>query len=57
LEVETVTSESLQVISFTLENESNKKKENYAVPIEQIREIRTIENITKIPKAKSHKKD
>jgi purine-binding chemotaxis protein CheW len=56
LEVETVTSESLQVISFTLENESNKKKENYAVPIEQIREIRTIENITKIPKAKSHVK-
>jgi len=56
LEVEAVTSESLQVISFTLENESNKKKENYAVPIEQIREIRTIENITKIPKAKSHVK-
>lgn len=56
MEVETVTSESLQVISFTLENESNKKKENYAVPIEQIREIRTIENITKIPKAKSHVK-
>jgi len=56
LEVEAVTSESLQVISFTLENESNKKKENYAVPIEQIREIRTIESITKIPKAKSHVK-
>ena len=56
MEVETVTSESLQVISFTLENESNKKKENYAVPIEQIREIRTIENITKLPKAKSHVK-
>ncbi len=56
MEVEAVTSESLQVISFTLENESNKKKENYAVPIEQIREIRTIENITKIPKAKSHVK-
>jgi len=56
LEVEAVTSESLQVISFTLENESNKKKENYAVPIEQVREIRTIENITKIPKAKSYVK-
>lgn len=56
MEVEAVTSESLQLISFTLENQSNKKKENYAVPIEQIREIRTIENITKIPKAKSHVK-
>ena len=56
MEVEAVTSESLQVVSFTLENESNKKKENYAVPIEQVREIRTIENITKIPKAKSHVK-
>lgn len=52
MKVETTTTETLQVISFTLINESNKKKENYGVPIEQVREIRPFENVTKVPKAK-----
>lgn len=52
LEVEAATTEAIQIVSFSLVNESNKKKENYAVPIEQVKEIRPFENITKVPKAK-----
>ena len=52
LKVETTTTETIQVVCFSLVNELNKKKENYAVPIEQVREIRPFENITKVPKAK-----
>jgi purine-binding chemotaxis protein CheW len=52
LKVETETTQTFQVISFSLVNEINKKKENYAVPIEQVKEIRLFENITKVPKAK-----
>ena len=52
LKVETTTTETIQVVSFSLINELNKKKENYAVPIDQVREIRSLENITKVPKAK-----
>jgi purine-binding chemotaxis protein CheW len=56
LKVETVPEDSLKVISFSLVNESNKKKENYAVPIEQIREIRNFSDITSVPKAKKYVK-
>jgi len=52
LKVETVPVETLQVITFSLVNEITKKKENYAVPIEQIREIRNFTDITTVPKAK-----
>ena len=52
MKVETIPADSLKVISFSLVNESNKKKENYAVPIEQIREIRNFSEITNVPKAK-----
>ena len=52
LKVETVPVDSLQVITFSLVNEKTKKKENYAVPIEQIREIRNFTDITTVPKAK-----
>jgi len=52
LKVETVPGDSLQVITFSLVNENTKKKENYAVPIEQIREIRNFTEITTVPKAK-----
>jgi purine-binding chemotaxis protein CheW len=52
LKVETIPADSLKVISFSLVNESNKKKENYAVPIEQIKEIRNFSEITNVPKAK-----
>lgn len=56
MKVETVPVDSLKVISFSLINESNKKKENYAVPIEQVREIRNFLEITSVPKAKKYVK-
>ena len=52
MKAEVTTSESIQIVSFSLVNELNKKKENYGVPIEQVKEIRSFENITKVPKAK-----
>ena len=52
MKVETVPEDSFKVISFSLVNELNKKKENYAVPIEQIKEIRNFSEITNVPKAK-----
>ena len=48
-----VTSDSIQVVTFSLVNEANNKQEDYAIPIEQVKEIRTLEEITKVPKAKS----
>jgi purine-binding chemotaxis protein CheW len=54
LKVETVSSDSFQVITFSLINETNKKKEHYAVPIEQVREIRNFTEITTVPKAKKY---
>ena len=53
MKVETIPADSIKVISFSLVNESNKKKENYAVPIEQIREIRNFSEITHVPKERS----
>jgi len=52
LKVETPSSDSIQVITFSLVNETTKKKENYAVPIEQVKEIRNFTEITTVPKAK-----
>ena len=52
MKVETIATDSVKVISFSLVNETNKKKESYAVPIEQIREIRNFSEITNVPKAK-----
>ena len=49
-----VSLDAFQVVTFSLMD--NQKKENYAIPIEQIREIRAIESITKVPKAKSYVK-
>ena len=56
MKVETIPDTSFKVISFSLVNESNKKKENYAVPIEQIKEIRNFSEITNVPKAKKYVK-
>ena len=56
MKVETIPADSIKVISFSLVNETNKKKENYAVPIEQIREIRNFSEITNVPKAKKYVK-
>lgn len=50
------TTDSLQVVSFSLVNHKNGKKESYALPIDQVREIRTIDEITQVPKAKSYVK-
>ncbi|RDJ31882.1 MAG: hypothetical protein DWQ18_01025 [Crenarchaeota archaeon] len=49
-----ITTDSIQVVTFSLINSTNNKKEDYAIPIEQVKEIRTLEEITKIPKAKSY---
>lgn len=45
----------VQVVSFSILN-SNGKKEDYAIPIEQVREIRTVEKITKVPRSEPHVK-
>ena len=50
---QSVVSDSLQVVTFCLVNQTNDKREDYAIPIEQVKEIRTLEEITKVPKAKS----
>ncbi|HXG14436.1 MAG TPA: chemotaxis protein CheW, partial [Candidatus Nitrosotenuis sp.] len=46
--------DSFQAVTFCLTD--GQKKEEYAIPIEQVREIRAVESITKIPKAKSYVK-
>ena len=51
----TVVSETIQVVTFTITGKSSKPG-NYAVPIEQVKEIRTVDAITKIPRSKSYVK-
>jgi purine-binding chemotaxis protein CheW len=46
--------DSFQAVTFCLVD--GQKKEDYAIPIEQVREIRAVESITNIPKAKSYVK-
>lgn len=50
MHVEEATSDSIQVVLFNILSSSG-KKENYAMPIEQVREIRTVEKITKVPRS------
>jgi len=52
---ETVLSDTMQVVTFTITDKSSKKG-NYAVPIEQVKEIKIVDAITKIPKSKSYVK-
>jgi len=47
-----VSAESIQAVSFSIVNQAG-KKEDYAVPIEQVREIRAVEKITKVPRSES----
>jgi purine-binding chemotaxis protein CheW len=47
--------ESIQAVSFSIVNPAG-KKEDYAVPIEQVREIRAVEKITKVPRSESYVK-
>ena len=49
-----VSFDSFQAVTFCLIDEQ--KREEYAIPIEQVREIRAVESITKIPNAKSYVK-
>ena len=51
----TVVSETIQVVTFTISGKSSKPG-NYAVPIEQVKEIRIVDTITKIPRSKSYVK-
>jgi purine-binding chemotaxis protein CheW len=52
---QSVSAESIQAVSFSLVNPAG-KKEDYAVPIEQVREIRAVEKITKVPRSESYVK-
>lgn len=45
------TTETLQTVVFSLVDKSSKKKEYYGVRVEQVREIRLLEDITVIPNA------
>lgn len=54
LSTQTVTSDTLQVVIFSLENATTKKNEEYGIPIEQIKEIRTLDAITRVPNTVSH---
>jgi purine-binding chemotaxis protein CheW len=50
-----VATDTIQVVSFNIVGSSG-KKEDYAVPIEQVREIRAVEKITKVPRSESYVK-
>ncbi|HXW01855.1 MAG TPA: chemotaxis protein CheW [Candidatus Nitrosotenuis sp.] len=52
---QSVSAESIQAVSFSIVNPAG-KKEDYAVPIEQVREIRAVEKITKVPRSESYVK-
>lgn len=51
---ETIVEGNLQMVVFSLHDSKLHKKEEYGVLIEQVREIRPLESITKIPNAKSY---
>jgi len=54
MSTQVLTADSFQAVTFCLVD--GRKKEDYAIPIEQVREIRAVESITNIPKAKSYVK-
>jgi purine-binding chemotaxis protein CheW len=54
MSIQVTSFDSFQAVTFALVD--NQKKEEFAIPIEQVREIRAIESITKIPKTKSYVK-
>ncbi len=55
MSAQTASVDTIQVVSFMIVNQSN-KKEDYAIPIEQVREIRSVEKITRVPRSESHVK-
>jgi purine-binding chemotaxis protein CheW len=54
MSTQVTTFDSFQAVTFVLID--GQKREEYAIPIERVREIRAVESITKIPKAKSYVK-
>ncbi|HXG73367.1 MAG TPA: chemotaxis protein CheW [Candidatus Nitrosotenuis sp.] len=50
-----VATDTTQVVSFNIVGSSG-RKEDYAVPIEQVREIRAVEKITKVPRSEPYVK-
>lgn len=48
-----ISTENIQAVSFRLVNQKSGMEEYYAIPIEHVREIRNLGEITKIPKTKS----
>lgn len=53
---ETITTATLQVVVFSLYDEQTQKKEDYGVSIDQVREIRPLEAITKVPHTEAYVK-
>ena len=56
MQMENVTTDTLQVVVFSLIDAESKKKEDYGIPVENVREIRLLENITRVPNAPLHVK-
>lgn len=54
--MENVTADTLQVVVFSLVDTVSKKKEDYGIPVENVREIRLLENITRVPNTPLHVK-
>jgi purine-binding chemotaxis protein CheW len=52
MSIQVASADTIQVVSFMLQNQAE-KKEDYAIPIEQVREIRSVEKITRVPKSES----
>ena len=55
MSTETIMSDMIQVVTFTITDKLTKKG-NYAVPIDNVKEIKIVDTITKIPKSKSYVK-
>lgn len=53
---QTIAADNLQVVVFSLIDEKSTKREDYGVPIEQVREIRPLETITKVPNTEEYVK-
>ncbi|HVB95603.1 MAG TPA: chemotaxis protein CheW [Nitrososphaerales archaeon] len=51
---ETASAETLQLVVFSLMDETSKRREDYGIEIERIREITLPQIITRLPKAPAH---
>ena len=50
----TIATQTIQVVVFNLVDFQTKRNEEYGVSIEQVQEIRTLENITRLPNSPAH---